>query len=828
MAHRIYIYNIDLQSKESYPNYLAEWNYVIPDLLLPLFSINLKAKGKRIYADKMQGIVALRSFFNLLADSYQLHYKKEYFEPVNKMFEFLESLPFDSFMIDGSDVFTMNEEKPSEQAKSWVNEILSKAQIYNQAINNEDLNVLNEILRVSGYSSFLEILQTDWINFGLGYWNEDLYKFNIVEIFEEHNFMGLKNSKGIIIVPPIYEQIYAFFDGIAVVQKNNKYGYLNTYGELLADCLYDDAFDIFEMFYEDLNNSNDYLSIKVGLVHVNSKIGLLAVEKKHLQIPCEYDELDQLFSNYFNAKTANGYQLIDHENRLIISEFSQEPWNWENNTLFFKTTNGTSKRSFYNHNGIYLGDFVEDVLNILPNGFYYATPNKFQTKIQIINSDGQIFKDNIDQIITLDNYNSFCYKINKKWFLYDTISQTNLLENTCITEIKIDYFHNYFDDVYIMNTDNGWGIYNAKKKLWLIEPTKSISKIQYITHDFFEIESTTKTQFFDCVTNQISNLYDYISEAIESTEAYLMLYDGDTVFELDLNKTIVNVLPETLGKRNAMRYNLRGKDLQYFNLFFDKLYKKLGAKIYECFDNDTLYNTGINLIKEENIQDAITVFSIGLKRNHPEMITELGYIYENEGDFQDLNKAFSMYQKSCDLNEKSGCNNLGYFYQNGIVVKQDTSKAIKYYEKAAALDSGLGYGNLGSLYFYGEQVAQDYDKALYYFLEAEKRYFIYSKEICEIYYSRQEFNKVLPLLKRDYSEEFSPIYFGIMYDLGLGNLKQNINKAIAYYEKAMQIGCYHHAVQRLLFYYGENENTKNETRYQEWLAFAKLENIDLE
>src|SRR5690606_25642528 len=135
-------------------------------------SSGIRSQGTQLYANKEDGIARLRYFYALLADVYQLHYKKKYAEPVNKMFEFLESLPFDTFQIDGRDVFNMNVEKHTEQASDWVDEIRTTGALYTQAFEQQSLDPLQKILQLSGYDTFLEMLETDWINYGLGLWEE--------------------------------------------------------------------------------------------------------------------------------------------------------------------------------------------------------------------------------------------------------------------------------------------------------------------------------------------------------------------------------------------------------------------------------------------------------------------------------------------------------------------------------------------------------------------------------------------------------------------------------------------------------------------------------
>jgi TPR repeat protein len=54
-------------------------------------------------------------------------------------------------------------------------------------------------------------------------------------------------------------------------------------------------------------------------------------------------------------------------------------------------------------------------------------------------------------------------------------------------------------------------------------------------------------------------------------------------------------------------------------------------------------------------------------------LTPLPFSYED--DF----KALKFFQKACDLNDGSGCSNLGLMYEKGKGVKQDDFKALKFF-----------------------------------------------------------------------------------------------------------------------------------------------------
>lgn len=268
MAHRIYLYNIDRETHQVFEGYLGEWNYVIPDLLAPLLSANARVKGKALYFDKEEGVNRLANFYDVLTETYQLQDNKSFSDAVSLMFEFLFDLPYDTFYVDASDVFTMNEEKPKEQAKQWVEEIQQKWKLYQKAIDTKNIGVLDDLIHASGYTSFLEALEHDWVHYGLGYWEESRVKQTRSVVFQEGGLHGLKDKNGVTIAPAIYDVIYDFSEAyIAVVEKAGKFGYINDQGRLLVPLEYENAFD-------------GYLvdQTKVGVVCVNGKTGLLHID----------------------------------------------------------------------------------------------------------------------------------------------------------------------------------------------------------------------------------------------------------------------------------------------------------------------------------------------------------------------------------------------------------------------------------------------------------------------------------------------------------------------------------------------------------------------
>lgn len=783
MAHRIYIYLFQSDTGESYPHYLGEWNYEIPALLTPLFSANLRCKGTQLYADRVAGIAALRGFYTLLDDVYQLGDSSQFKEASEQMFDFLEALPFDTFQINGADVFNMNEEKPRQQAKEWVEQIHEQVKLYELAVQTNTLTPLHEIIKSFGYDSFLEALQTEWVNFGLGYWNEDVYKSDYIEVFIENGLQGLKDEQGKELVPPIYQTVA----------------------------------DVFDIYYADENDN--VLSLRGSIVSANEKYGLLAIPQNLVLIPLIYEELSWITNNYFNAKIAGKYHLIDHENIDLLQITSEEPFHYEYPNLFFLKTKGTAKRTYYSNTGIYLGEHLEESLRTLPNNYYYVKTNKLQKKIAIIKPDGTRLANDIDQLIATESYQSLAYCKGKEWLLYDTVSHKKLADKISIKGVSIPKYAYFFKDIYILNTNEGTGLYGANQAKWHVEPSNALTKIEHLDNQFLKIHFNKGMMYWDDLNQELSANFTYVSEAIDRNNYQLLVYRNRELLGLLNNNELSLILPEELGKMYISRHTLGADDLMHFVNFFTYWKAKEGADYYKNFDNETCYQLGVAMVDKSELDEAVAIFEFGASRNHALMMTELGILYadEDNANYYNPEKATTLYKRAAALDEKNAWNNLGYHLQNGLGIAKHIPEAIAAYSKAGELGNGLGYTNLGDLYYYGECVEKNYDTALAYYLKAEKRHYPNTEKLASIYFEKEEYKKVLSLLKKDYNQTFSAIYYALMYEEGLGGLKINIKKAISYYEQALAKSDYPFALQQLLNYYGKGGAYENEEKYNAWL-----------
>lgn len=824
MAHRIYIYNVNSKTKETSETYLAEWNYEIPALMLPLFSSGIHARGTQLYANKEDGVARLRYFYALLADVYQLHYKRKYTEPVNKMFEFLESLPFDTFQIDARDVFNMNVEKHTEQASDWVDEIRTTGAVYTQAFEQQSLDPLQKILRLSGYHTFLEMLETDWINYGLGLWEEHAFQQAGAEVFDENGKQGLKDRLGNILAVAKYNEIFEFNEaGIAVVQLDNLFGYINEQGEEIIPCQYVEAFD-----------ARVIDGVNYAEVEIEGKRGVLHIASKQLSLPAAYDKLDWFAHGFLNAKQDADYFLFAADGVQVIDESADEPFGYDYSKLFYKRQKGTMKRKYFRMDGHYLGSFLEDSLQALPNAYFWIKPNKLQRKISVIKPDGNVLDEEIDRIIVLDDYRSIAYLKNKQWQIYSLAHDLFRLGDRTIDKVLVDSIKNFRKDVFVVACAEGQGIYEAHLDQWLLEPDGAYLKIEYCYMDFMRIQQSEGMRYFDTKVNFCSPLYDYVSAPIHdphperSEGEFLLLFKGERLFYVDLKRNVAEFPETAFGRLYAEKYNLQGADQNYFVQFYQAWTKRKGAGYESYLDNETLYEKAQKLNWAGKKNEAIHLLTIGASRGSADCQYLLGNIYcdTDHEDFLDIPKAIRFYEQAIAHDHAQAWTNLGFIYATGLGLPLDIPKALEAYQKAAALGEPQAMSNLGNWYYEGEYLEQDFMQALHYFKQAEKEGINNDAQVAEIYYQQKDYANLLRYLKKDKDRQYAAIYYGILYEEGWG-VKQSMVKALRYYEQANENATYAYAVNRLLYYY-KNGAFADSAKYNFWLDFAKNNAVDIE
>jgi TPR repeat protein len=341
-------------------------------------------------------------------------------------------------------------------------------------------------------------------------------------------------------------------------------------------------------------------------------------------------------------------------------------------------------------------------------------------------------------------------------------------------------------------------------------------------------------RYFDTKLNFCSELYDYICSPFHypAPEAIsgelLLLFKGEKIFHLDLNRNVIEIPETAFGHLYTDRYQLQGRDQSYFVQFYQAWTKRKGDGYEQYFDNDTLLERGKKLDAEGKVSEAIRLLKIAADRGSADCQYFLGNIYTDAGyDGMDIAKGKFFYEQAMAQNHAQAWNNWAFLYATAHGVELDISKALKGYQQAVALGEAQAMSNLGNWYYEGAYVEQDYALALDYFKQAEKAGIPNDAQMAEIYYQKQDYANLLRYLKRDTTNQFAAIYYGILYEEGLG-VKQSLPKAIRYYEQANEENVYAYAVNRLLQLYAAHGAAANADKYEFWLNFAKENTVEID
>ncbi|MFT4020504.1 MAG: WG repeat-containing protein [Acinetobacter sp.] len=492
MSHRVYVYNVNHQGTQRYDIELAEWKYEIPLLLLPLFFANPTRKGELLYFNRVKGIHYLRRFYAVLEQEYHLADQNEFKENSQLMFEILESLPYALLEIDATDVFNISDENYEEQAEDWLADIKRQKKIYEQAIKNNNLSIFASELNKYGHSDFQVFFEQDWAKYGLGYWNESLIKTGL-QPFQENNLWGLMSPKGEIIVAAQFDDLWDFDDhGMAVFLLNQKYGYIDQEGKILFEAQFDDAFDSIA------DNSKLYACVQIGIYQ-----GVMGLSDHEWLIPPQYQKVDIIYS----SDVIYGINLVDNEGNVRLVNLQQQPIvehiaselfeiqyiRGTDDYIFYCKQKKSSKCMYFNKNGVFLGEYPYGTLRDLSDGYLRINPHKNQKKISVISSEGHIIIDEIDLIKNWarDSCHTFAYRKNGKWYFYHTEDHQFLLENGVDKLIDGEYFRTILStsDIFLIQDNQQYGLYDAGQKKWLIEPSEEFERIEYLNDKNFNTES---------------------------------------------------------------------------------------------------------------------------------------------------------------------------------------------------------------------------------------------------------------------------------------------------------------------------------------------------
>jgi hypothetical protein len=146
------------------------------------------------------------------------------------------------------------------------------------------------------------------------------------------------------IIQPHYDEAYYFYNDIALVKLNNKYGYIDKSGKEIIPFKYEDAFDFCEGF---------------GLVKFNDKYGFVNKSGKEV-ISIIYDDANDFSENYALVKQNNKYGYINKLGNIVIPIIYDKAYDFKDGygvILFDKTKYCVDKDGISN-------EFSHSILNL--------------------------------------------------------------------------------------------------------------------------------------------------------------------------------------------------------------------------------------------------------------------------------------------------------------------------------------------------------------------------------------------------------------------------------------------------------------------------------
>jgi len=283
-----------------------EWGYEMPLLLQPLLISGGFIENNILYYDAKSGIENLKRFYNFLDSTSSLISNKSIFTTCKEtLFKYLDGLALPYFSMDARDAFNMEEIPHDEQAAIWMADIAFNNAVITSTMDDNDISLLayNKLKHVSmAFQTFAALLNHPDYHYGWGHIYQEREK---EEIYNENGLWGLKTSGGEILLYPQFDEFYEFSEqGIAVVMKAQKYGYVHRSGEIIAPPEWDNAYDF------------DYSDL--AIIQRNGLLGLINPWGKIVVEPI-YETLNKFgYHGHYIAQKNGNWGILAEDAKVII------------------------------------------------------------------------------------------------------------------------------------------------------------------------------------------------------------------------------------------------------------------------------------------------------------------------------------------------------------------------------------------------------------------------------------------------------------------------------------------------------------------------------
>lgn len=422
---------------------------------------------------------------------------------------------------------------------------------------------------------------------------------------------GMINTKGKIIIKPVYDAIGEFRDfGYAVMQRNNGIGLLNQFGQEIITPKYDDIKILDSLIFAVLDsddwkvvNLKEEIILKNGYDQVqilegkfigfqkDRKWGVADISGKIISV-ARFDAIELLENNFFLTTINGKHGVIASDGQQILPNDSDEIQKYNKDLFFFQKN---KKWGAVNPKGEML---------IRPSFQSFLTLSDNFIKL-IANNRVFLYSIPKEKIITKGQYDGY-YSFSNKYILCKKNQKLGLIDwlGRELLKVKYNEIQVFTKDQFRVNLQGNWGVVNTSDQV--IVPFE----YEYITPLKSSICVVKKQGKLGVVSRngqqQVESKYDKIQ--IENNKAKAFEKGILTVLNFDGNGKIQgedqfeNHLTLKIGKKKKQYISENGDDpnnyqLNDFEWYYDALQDKWGLRKLE--DGSTHIEPVFDWIKME-------------------------------------------------------------------------------------------------------------------------------------------------------------------------------------------------------------------------------------
>lgn len=717
MSHRMYLYNkAVVGSSDDDSRLLMEWGYELPLLLQPLFSAapcvgancyNSPGSEEGLYAEAKAGIQALRDFYDFIErHAGSLLDDVEAFRTARqKIFQLLDQHARHAwFHLDAWDVFNMADTERRTQAEDLLGEIEQANACIREAIACDNPLLLDNCPGVDApwAGSFRAVLNLGNYDYGWEPLGAQLAEDEDgLEIFCENERYGLRDASGQVLVEPRYQ---AFFDfdwssGLACVQHDQRFGYVDRQGREVIACQFEDAFDFIG---------------EHALIAEGGKFGLINRQGR-VTVPCQFDGGEALdyTGAYWSVQQGELWGVIDPNGRWMLPAQYRQIHAYEG---YYSAKPAQGAQHLFTTRFHDLGAIGLDNISsvsLVEGGEAYVIRRREgqQWRYRAVDERGiELLPGEFQSLQYLAGMQAWLVREKRLYGLYQHPRQAWLLPCQYSKLLPLDYASRDADgSPYCLVQDaKRWGLYRGGRQPgWAVEP--GYQRLEHLQDALF---NCCLEQRWGIVNTRGQLLREPLDQAPASSRfnrdgelalvfrderAWVLLSDGGSQ-PLDPERALEIVdRYAQFGLSEVQQACLQGS----------------AGDLWQALDS---HRRGLIAYGAQDYATARPLLLRAVELGNSDAFNDLGCLLEHAD--QDYSGALACFQRACDAGSALAARNLGYCYLHGQGCAPDPAQARHYYQLASERGHRAAHLELARLLFEQEPPVGDQDLALQHYQAA--------------------------------------------------------------------------------------------------------------